>query len=111
MISEHEWYLIACLVGSSLATFLPRVLPMMYLSTGSLPPVVRDWLSFVPVSIMAALIGTDVFFMDGHFACTPDNLFLVAAVPSLLVAWWSKSFFGTIAFAMGAVALGRWLGW
>lgn len=110
-MNDHELYLAYCIAGSSLATFLPRVLPMMCLSTESLPPAVRDWLSFVPVSIMAALIGTDVFFVDGAFSCSPDNLFLMAAIPSLLVAWWSRSFFGTIAFAMGAVALCRWLGW
>ena len=35
----------------------------------------------------------------------------VSAIPALLVAWGSKSFFGTIAFSMGFVALMRYLGW
>ena len=42
---------------------------------------------------------------------THHNLFLMTALPALLVAWWSKSFFGTIAFSMGFVALMRYLGW
>ena len=71
----------------------------------------RDWIYLITVSIMEALIGTEVLFVAGAFSCSPDNLFLMAAIPSLLVAWWSRSFFGTIAFAMGAVALCRWLGW
>ncbi|MBW2683676.1 MAG: AzlD domain-containing protein, partial [Deltaproteobacteria bacterium] len=33
--------------------------------------------------------------------------FLLAAIPTFLVAWRFKSFFGTVAAGMGLVALGR----
>jgi branched-subunit amino acid transport protein len=110
-MSEHEWYLIGCIAGTSLVTALLRVLPMMFLEPDAMPRVVLDWLSFVPVAIMAALVGTDIFFNQGALDISFNNLYLVAAVPSLLVAWWSKSFFGAIAFAMGFVALARFWGW
>ena len=59
---------------------------------------------------MAALVGPDVFFYEGHFNAGPSNLFLMVALPSLLVAWWSKNYFLTIAFGIGLVILARWTG-
>lgn len=103
--------LLLCILGCSLVTCLPRVLPMMYLSTESLPEVARRWLSFVPVAVMAALLGPDVLVRNETLALTPQNIYLLVAVPALAVSWWTRSFFGTIAFSMGGVALLRYLGW
>ena len=103
--------LLLCILGASLVTALPRVLPMMYLSTERLPGVVLRWLSFVPVAVMAALLGPDVLVRDGGFALTPHNIYLVVAVPALAISWWTRSFFGTIAFGMVGVALLRYVGW
>ena len=106
-IQQHA-ELLFCLVGCMLVTVIPRVGPVMYLHAESLPDLLRHWLSFVPVAVMAALLGPDVFIYQGEFMPTHHNLFLMTAIPALLVAWWSKSFFGTIAFSMGFVALMRY---
>lgn len=102
--------LLACIVGCMLVTAIPRMAPVMYLKADSLPRALRHWLSFVPVAVMAALLGPDVLYYDGVFNPTWSNLYLVAAVPSLLVAWRTGSFFGTIAVAMGFVAAARHFG-
>ena len=99
-IQQHA-ELLFCLVGCMLVTVIPRVGPVMYLHAESLPDL----------AVMAALLGPDVFIYQGEFMPTHHNLFLMTALPALLVAWWSKSFFGTIAFSMGFVALMRYLGW
>ena len=99
------------IVGCTLVTAVPRVFPLMYLSTSSLPPLALRWLSFVPVSVMAALLFPDILLRQGALDISFGNLYLVAAIPALLVAWRSGSFFGTIACAMGGVALLRYLGW
>lgn len=109
-IQQHA-ELLFCLVGCMLVTVIPRVGPVMYLHAESLPDLLRHWLSFVPVAVMAALLGPDVFIYQGEFMPTHHNLFLMTAIPALLVVWWSKSFFGTIVFSMGFVALMRYLGW
>lgn len=106
----HHTELILCIAGCMLVTAIPRMGPVMFLRADSLPPALRHWLSFVPVSVMAALLGQDIFFYDGVFSLSWTNLYLVAAVPSLLVAWCTRSFFGVIAVAMGFVAAGRALG-
>lgn len=103
--------LLLCIVGCSVVTCLPRVLPMMYLAVDRMPGVALRWLSFVPVAVMAALLGPDVLVRDNALALSLDNSSLLVAVPALVVSWWTRSFFGTIAFSMGGVALLRWLGW
>ena len=102
--------LLLCLFGSVVVTLLPKILPVTFLKGDSLPPLLRHWLSFVPVAVMAALVGPDVFFYDGHFNAGPSNLFLMVSLPSLLVAWWTKNYFLTIAFGLALVILARFAG-
>ena len=108
-IQQHA-ELLFCLVGCMLVTVIPRVGPVMYLHAESLPDLLRHWLSFVPVAVMAALLASQIFFYNDRFDPTPANLYLTAAVPSLLVAWKTRSFFGTILFAMLLVAALRHFG-
>lgn len=108
---EAHAALLICLLGCVLATVLPKVVPVMFLKGDCLPALLRRWLSFVPVAVMAALVGPDVFFYEGRFNAGPSNLFLMVALPSLLVAWWGKNYFLTIAFGIGLVIAARWLGW
>ncbi|WP_374287513.1 AzlD domain-containing protein [Desulfovibrio desulfuricans] len=103
--------LLLCLFGSVAVTLLPKILPVTFLKGDSLPPLLRHWLSFVPVAVMAALVGPDVFFYEGHFNAGPSNLFLMVSLPSLLVAWWTKNYFLTIAFGLALVILARGIGW
>ncbi len=102
---------IVCIVGCSMATMLPRVLPLMFLSVDALPAWVSRWLSFVPVAVMAALLFPEIFMQGDNLAIHLDNIFLVAAIPTLFVSWRTGSFFGTIACGMGCVAFLRFLGW
>ena len=69
------------------------------------------WLSFVPVSVMAALLFPDIVVRGTELDVSFENTYLLAALPSLLVAWRTQSFFGTILCAMSSVALLRYLGW
>ncbi len=108
--------LILTIAGCALVTAIPRILPLMYLSVESLPKLSLKWLSYVPVAVMAALLFPDVLTRTESGGNTQlflsfDNTYLLAAIPSLLLAWYSKSFFGTIACAMGMVALLRYMGW
>ncbi len=103
--------LLLTIVGCALVTAIPRVFPLMYLSVESLPKSALKWLSYVPVAVMAALLFPDILIKEDALFISIDNTYLLAAIPSLLLAWYTKSFFGTIACAMLTVALLRHLGW
>lgn len=97
-----------CTVGMMLGTIIPRALPMTLLADRPMPPMVRRWLSFVPASILAAMVAPDIFLKDGSLFFSTNNIFLLAAAPTLFVAWKTRSLFATLAGGMIMVALGRW---
>lgn len=110
-LPEEHFLLLLCIACCTLVTQLPKVLPVTFLRGDSLPPLLRLWLSFVPVAVMAALVAPDILFYEGRFNAGPSNLFLAAAVPSLLAARLFGNYFLTIAFGIGLVILARRLGW
>jgi branched-subunit amino acid transport protein len=98
------------ILGMSLVTYLPRLLPVMFLSSRPLPSFLTSWLRYVPVSVMAAMVLPSLVVRDQAIAIRQDNLFLWAAFPTLLVAWKSKSLFGAVIVGMAVIALMRYLG-
>ena len=100
--------LFVCTMGMAIAVVLPRVLPLTLLADRPLAPTVRIWLGFVPAAILAALVSPDIFLKEGRLFLSTDNTFLLAAAPTLLVAWKTRSLFGTLAAGMVFVAGLRW---
>ena len=107
----NTWELLLCIGGMALVTAVPRILPLTLLAGRTLPPALVRSLSFVPVAVLAALLAPELLVRDGALDLSHNNLFLLAAVPTFLMAWRSGSFFGSIATGMAAVAVGRLLGW
>jgi branched-subunit amino acid transport protein len=99
------------IVGMGVVTYLVRLLPVWLLSSRTLPPLVVAWLRFVPVAVLAALLLPGITMPEGHIDLSFGNLFLWVAIPAILVAWKTRSFFGTVLVGIGLVALLRWLGW
>lgn len=95
-------------LGMLAVTYVPRMAPLVALATRSLPEPVVRWLSFVPVAVLSAMLFPSLLLRDNRFDFTPDNFFLWAAVPAFLLAWRTKSFFGTVALGMALVAAGRY---
>ncbi|MCM3511728.1 AzlD domain-containing protein [Carnobacterium inhibens] len=92
--------------GMALVTYLPRVLPMLVLSNRSVPEKISKWMSFVPVSIFAALIFSDVFFWESQFNVNPiDNIKLLPSVLVFIVAYKTKSLLWSMVLGIAAIAL------
>jgi len=82
--------------GTAIVTFIPRVVPLMVLSRIRIPDWGMRWLGYVPISIMAALIGQELFTQNGELQFVAGNLKLLAAVPTLIAAIWTKSLLVTV---------------
>ena len=100
--------LLVCTLGLALGAGLPRVLPLTFLADRSMPPRFQRWLSFVPAAILAALVAPEIFMADGRLFLSLDNIFLLASLPTLLLAWKTRSLFVTLATGMLTVACMRW---
>jgi branched-subunit amino acid transport protein len=96
------------MVGMGLVTFLPRLLPILLLASRSLPRLVENWLNYVPVAVLAALVGPALLVPDSRLDVSFTNLFLLAALLTFAVAIKFRSLFGSVLVGVGFVAGARY---
>lgn len=102
------------ILGMALVTYIPRMAPLMLLSSKNLNPLFMRWLEMVPPAVLAALLAPELFLRSGEdggktLFFSMENTFLLVAPVTFLTGWLSKSFFGTVAVGMASVALLRYV--
>ena len=101
------------ILGMAVVTYIPRVAPLLLLSSRNLNPLLMRWLEMVPPAVLAALLAPELLLRSESggkvLFLNMNNFFLLAALPTFVVGWITRSFFGTVAFGMGMVALLRYL--
>lgn len=86
--------------------FLFRFLPAILVNRFSLPQSVEDWLSYVPVATMAAIVVPTLVGGDGKAVyLSLANYNLIAALPTGLVAWKTRNLGLTLTIGMMTMAL------
>ena len=104
-MDQQTVFLIILAMGA--VTYLPRLLPAWLLSSRTLPRWLVVWLRHVPVAVLAAMLFPALATRSGQIHIGPRNLFLLAAFPTLLVAWKTRSLFGSVIVGVVVVALAR----
>jgi len=99
--------ILALFFGMALVTYLPRMMPLVVLSRFQFPPALLRWLSFVPISVLAALLAKELLVSGGQLALPPAHPQLLAAIPAFVVAAKTRSLMGTVVAGMAAMALIR----
>jgi branched-subunit amino acid transport protein len=92
------------IVGSALATYLTRSLPLAISSPRNVPPAAARYLEALPVAIIAALVGPAVIAPAG--ALTHGAEPLAAGLVVATVAW-RRSLLAGVIVGVVAVALLR----
>jgi branched-subunit amino acid transport protein len=105
---EIRWEILLIILGTGIVTLIPRVLPLLFLSKIELPKWFLDWLHFVPVTVMTALLAQEILFEDNQFAPMANKFELLAMIPTFLVAIFFKSLLGAVLVGMISVSLLRW---
>jgi branched-subunit amino acid transport protein len=83
---------VVLLMGAS--NLLIRFVPVAVVSRLRLPRPVERWLSFVPVCVLATIVTSEVLRPGGRFLAPQANPYLMAALPTALVYYLSRSFIG-----------------
>lgn len=92
------------LIGAGLVTLIPRILPLLVFSKMQIPDWGLKWLSYIPIAILAALLS-QVLFM--HETMKWD--YLVAAIPTFLIAVYTRSLLATVLTGVIVIILLRFL--
>ncbi|TCS96595.1 AzlD domain-containing protein [Hazenella coriacea] len=95
--------------GGAMVTFVPRVFPLVVLSKIHLPNWIISWLKHIPVAIMAALLAQELLIPNQEFTYFSGNLRLVAAIPTILIAVFTRSLLATVMVGVVSMMLLRFL--
>jgi len=90
--SELIWLFIA--MGA--VTFIPRWLPLFYLSQRRLPEWFTDWLDLIPVAVLSALVVPEIMTVGVPRHLSLINPRLLVALPTFIFALKTKSLGGTV---------------
>ncbi len=79
------------IIGCALVTWLPRVIPFIFVRNVKLPDVVMKWLSFIPVCILSALVIENLLDTESGKIVSLDWPVFITFVPTLIIALVTKS--------------------
>jgi branched-subunit amino acid transport protein len=99
------------IIGMAVVTYLPRLLPTMFLSGRQLQPWLAAWLRLIPPAVLAAMLVPSLLIRNDQLSFDFENLYLWAGILVFAVAWKFNALSVTVLVGMALVALGRYLGW
>jgi branched-subunit amino acid transport protein len=88
------------IIGMGLVTFLPRWLPLVYLTRYNLPSWLVEWLDLIPAAILSALLLPELLTAGDPRALDLARSELFVAVPTFIFAILTKSLGGTVIVGM-----------
>ena len=92
------WILILIL-GMGIVTFLPRFLPMAFLTRWFIPERVKMGLGYIPIAILSAIVFPILFLNEaGKVEIQPHSL--LSAIPVFIFAWKVKSLWASVVLGM-----------
>lgn len=103
MMIREEVLLI--ILGSALVTMIPRVMPLMVMSKLNLPSWLLKWLDFVPIAVISALIGQQLFVVNDSISLSENYIELLAAIPTFLIAIKTRSLLITVLSGIVAIII------
>jgi branched chain amino acid efflux pump len=96
--------ILIAILGSAIATYLTRSLPVAVSFGGHLPPAATRYLEALPVAIIAALVGPAVIAPAGAFTSGAEP---IAAALVIGAVAWRRSLLAGVIVGVVAVALLR----
>lgn len=93
-------------VGCALVTLLPRIIPFIFVRSVRMPDVVLKWLSYIPICILSALV-VESMITETNDQLAIDWSTVIALVPTLVVAVWTKSLSVTVIVGVVSMAVLR----
>lgn len=80
----------------SIVTYLPRALPIVILSKIKMPEWFLQWLKYIPIAVLSALLVPGLLIAENRVDISLGNNKLLAAIPCILLAYLSKNLFVTV---------------
>jgi branched-subunit amino acid transport protein len=91
--------MLAIIFGMAVVTFLPRFLPMAFLTRWVIPERVKMGLGYIPAAILSAIVFPILFFNGrGEVVIQPHSL--LSAIPVFIFSWRLKRLWASVILGM-----------
>ncbi len=98
------------IVLAATVTYIPRFLPILALKKAELPVWFQKWMAYLPVSIFASLIATDIFFWDNDLQFSLlTNLKLLPSLLTIFIAYKTRNMIYSIVAGVAAISFMVWM--
>ncbi|MGM1019627.1 MAG: AzlD domain-containing protein [Bacillota bacterium] len=104
-------YVMYIIIGGMVVTAIPRIIPFVVLQKLALPKPVLQGLSYIPICIFTALV-MEHLLVRTEGSVTFNWQVLIAILPTLVTALWSKNLLATVVVGIVSMAVVRllWMG-
>jgi len=107
MIDQRYWLLI---LGCGFVTWFPRVLPFIFSRNITFSPRFRQFLDYLPLSILAALLLQSLLSVENQEVPTLKIQETLACIPTLMVGYYTKDLMKIVITGIITIALIRLVG-
>jgi len=91
--------MVLLIVGMAIVTFLPRFIPLAFLTRWVIPEKVKMGLEYIPIAIMSAILFP-MLFANGERAFQIQPQYIITAIPVFVFAWKMKNVWLSIILGM-----------
>ncbi|MBO8158332.1 AzlD domain-containing protein [Thermosyntropha sp.] len=102
MTNADIWIMI---IGVSIVSVLPRVLPVAFFSRFDFPEILKEWLSYIAPAVLAALTALSIIAPGGSIDISFNNIYILAFIPTIITAIKTRSLFFTLLVGIGTMAI------
>jgi len=100
-----DWLLIA---GMAVLTFVPRYIPFALAGRVTIPPLIAQALSYVPIAVLTVIIVQTTLIREGQFMFSGQNHHLIAAFVAFMVSLITKHQFLAIGLGLLSFLMMQW---
>jgi branched-subunit amino acid transport protein len=97
------------LIAIGLITYATRLSFILLFGRMDVPVQLQRALRYVPVTVLSAIIFSELLVREGAVDLSPGNARLLAGLLAALVAWRTKNVLLTIIAGMAALLLIQWM--
>lgn len=105
-LSENFLYVV---FGCALVTWIPRILPFIFSRRFTFPKWLDDFLSFIPMCILTALLVQNMLIVQPNHLPKIHWTNLLVSLPTLGVALYTKNLMWTVLVGILTMALFRFV--
>lgn len=105
MVTSH--YVLLTILGCSLVTWIPRIMPFLLSKKIDFPEWFTRFLSYIPICILTALLFQSILEVQATGFPELKTLEAISCIPTLLVAVRTKDLMKTVIVGIVTIAILR----